>query len=368
MAKDYYDVLGVKKSASADEIKDAYRNLALKLHPDVNKDKAAEEKFKEVNEAYAVLSDPEKRSQYDAYGPAAFNQRYTQEDIFRNFDVESIFRNMGIDFGFDNDIVSQMFGFGPQRGADAGNDILARVDVTLQEAAHGASKTLGVRHIKACDRCSGKGYEPGTKLIKCESCGGTGQLRVTRRTPFGVMQTIGTCPKCGGSGKAFEKACKACNGRGSVQAEEKIDVTIPKGVMTGTRLRLRGMGDFGKGRRGDLYIDISVQRDREFAREGDNVQADLHIPLHIALLGGEMDAPTLDGDKKVRIEEGTQNGSKIVLRGCGMPHFNGSGSGDEILNITIDMPKHLTKEQKELVKRFSDMGEGGDKKRAFGLF
>jgi molecular chaperone DnaJ len=367
MPKDYYEVLGVKKSASADEIKDAYRNLALKLHPDVNKDKAAEEKFKEVNEAYAVLSDPQKRSQYDAYGADAFNQRYTQEDIFRNFDMESIFRNMGIDFGFDNDVMSQMFGFTPQRGGDIGNDILARLNVTLQEVAHGTNKSLGVRHIKSCDRCGGRGNEPGSRLIKCERCNGTGQLRETRRTPFGIIQTVGACPKCGGAGKSFEKPCRSCGGRGAVQGEDKVDVTIPKGVITGTRLRLKGMGDFGKDRHGDLYIDISVQKDRIFEREGDDVHADLHIPLHVALLGGEVMAPTLDGEKKVSISEGTQNNNKLVMRGNGIPHFNSGGSGDEVLNIIVDLPKRLTKEQKDLVKKFSEQGDEG-KKKSFGIF
>ena len=368
MAEDYYGILGVSKSASADEIKNAYRTLALKLHPDVNKSKQAEEKFKKINEAYAVLGEPDKRKQYDSFGPDAFNQRFTQEDIFRNANFNDIFKNMGFDFGPDNDIFSQMFGFTPQRSADVGNDILARVNVTLQDAAHGATKILNVRHVKACGRCDGKGYEPGTRMIKCERCNGTGQLRQTQRTPFGVMQTIGTCSSCGGAGRTFEKPCKSCGGRGAMQAEDRIDVTIPKGVSTGMRLRLAGMGDFGKDRRGDLYIDIGVQQDRRFERKADDVHADLHIPLHVALLGGEVMAPTLDGDKKVSIEEGTQNNSKVVMRDHGIPHFNRSGAGDEILNIIVDLPKHLSRDQKELVKKLSDSGSDGDKRRMFGIF
>lgn len=357
MPEDYYKVLGVSKNASEADIKNAYRALALKLHPDVNKSKEAEEKFKKINEAYAVLGDPEKRQQYDSYGPDVFNQRYTQEDIFRgaNFtDFDDLFKSMGINFGSNNDIFGQMFGFTPQRSADVGNDILARVNVTLQDAGHGATKTLGVRHVKVCDRCGGQGYEPGTKVIRCDKCNGNGQVKETRRTPFGVMQTIGTCPKCGGTGKSFETACKTCRGRGAVQAEDKVNVTIPKGVNTGMRLRLAGMGDYGKDRRGDLYMDINVQTDRRFTRDDDDIHADLHIPLQTALLGGKVSAPTIDGEKNVDIAEGTQNNSKVVLKDQGVPHFNRSGSGDEILNIIVDLPKHLSKEQKELVKKFSD--------------
>ena len=368
MPEDYYKVLGVSKTASETDIKNAYRALALKLHPDVNKSKEAEEKFKKINEAYAVLGDTEKRQQYDSYGPDVFNQRYTQEDIFRgaNFnDFNDLFKSMGINFGSDNDIFGQMFGFTPQRSADVGNDILARVGVTLQEAAHGATKTL-VRHIKACDRCDGKGYEPGTKMIRCDKCNGNGQIRESRRTPFGIMQTIGTCPACGGAGKTFEKACKACGGRGATQAEDKVNVTIPKGVSTGMRLRLAGMGDYGKDRHGDLYMDINVQADRRFTRDGDDVHADLHIPLQTALLGGKAAAPTIDGEKNIDIGEGTQNNSKVVLKEQGIPHFNRSGAGDEILNIIVDLPKHLSREQKELVKKFSE--PDGTGKSKFWMF
>ena len=369
MPEDYYKVLGVSKNASADEIKNAYRTLALKLHPDVNKSKQAEESFKKINEAYAVLGDAEKRQQYDSYGPDAFNQRFTQEDIFRGANFDDIFKSMGFNFGSDSDIFSQMFGFTPQRSADMGNDILARVSVTLQDAAHGATKTLGVRHVKACERCDGKGYEPGTKMTKCERCNGAGQIRETRRTPFGVMQTIGTCSKCGGAGKTFEKACKSCGGRGAVQAEDRVNVTIPKGVSTGMRLRLAGMGDFGKDRRGDLYIDINVQTDRRFARDGDDLHADLHIPLQTALLGGKATAPTIDGEKSIDVNEGTQNNSKVVLKEHGIPHFNRSGAGDEILNIIVDLPKHLSKEQRDLVKKFSGIdGTDGSKSGKFWMF
>lgn len=368
MAKDYYEVLGISKSASADQIKSAYRELALKFHPDKNKDKGAEEKFKEINEAYAVLSDAEKRKQYDAYGPEQFNQQYSQEDIFRNFDFESVFKNMGFDtgsFGGD-DFFESMFGFNPNRGA-VGNDILARMQISLKEAAHGTKESLSVRHIKLCDRCKGNGAEPSTRIIKCPTCNGTGQARTTTRTPFGVIQTIGVCPTCRGRGKTYEKACKKCNGSGVVHADDKVEVVIPKGVSTGTRLRLAGMGDYGNGEPGDLYIDIQVKDDRTFKRIGDDLHTEISIPLHVALLGGEVSAPTIEGERKIKIEEGTQNNSKLTLKNEGMPHFRGSGKGDEIVNITVDIPKKLTNEQKEIVKKLANLDDDS-KKRKFGLF
>lgn len=368
MAKDYYEILGVAKTASQDEIKRAYRKLAMRYHPDKNKDKDAEGRFKEINESYAVLSDPEKRKQYDAYGPDAFSQRFSQEDIFRGANFEDIFRSMGFNFGGfgSDDIFSSMFGFGQQRG-DIGNDILTNTSISLAEAAHGATKTVSVRHIKECDKCNGSGAEPGSKVSKCAACNGSGQMRQTARTPFGVIQTVTTCTRCRGSGKAFEKLCKACGGHGATQKEERIDVDVPKGVSTGMRLRLSGMGDYGKDRTGDLYIDIEVKDDTRFERHGDDLHSDLHIPLHVALLGGSVEAQTLDGTKAVHIEEGTQNNSKVFMTGDGIPHFRRSGSGDLVLNIVVDIPKRLSQEQKDLVRKLSG-SDSDSKKRKFGVF
>ncbi|MGI0133506.1 MAG: DnaJ C-terminal domain-containing protein, partial [Candidatus Micrarchaeaceae archaeon] len=335
---------------------------------DKNKDKNAENLFKEINESYAVLSDPDKRKQYDAYGPDAFSQRFSQEDIFRNFDFESVFRNMGFNIGGfgSDDIFGSMFGFGQQRG-DIGNDILTNVSVSLSDAAHGATKTLSVRHIKTCEKCKGSGAEPGSKILKCPNCNGTGQMRQTARTPFGVIQTVSGCNRCGGSGKTFERLCKSCNGHGAMQKEDKIDVQVPKGVSTGMRLRLNGMGDYGRDRIGDLYIDVDVKADGKFERQEDDLHADLHIPLHVALLGGDVDAPTLDGSKRVHIDEGAQNNSKIFMTGEGMPRFRRSGAGDLILNVVVDIPKRLTHEQKDLVRKLA--GDDPDnKKKKFGVF
>ncbi|MCL5404442.1 MAG: molecular chaperone DnaJ [Candidatus Marsarchaeota archaeon] len=367
MAKDYYDILGVKKNASGDEIKQAYRKLAMQYHPDRNKSPDAEEKFKEINEAYAVLSDPEKRKQYDTFGPEQFNRRYTEEDIFRGFDFQDIFRNMGFDvggaggfsgFGNIDDIFDSLFNTG-SRGGSRGNDILAKVSISLEDAVRGATKQILVRHITACDRCNGTGAEPGSSMVQCPTCRGHGQVTATRRTPFGVMQTITTCPTCNGTGKIPEKKCKKCSGTGRIQKEEHIDVSIPRGVDSGTRLRLKGMGDYGDSHRGDLYIDIEVKSDPRFKREGDNLATAVRIPFYTAILGGKVEVPTLSGSKEITVSPGTQNGDTIILKGEGVPRFNRSGSGDEIIRIAIDMPKRLTQEQEEILRRYMET-EGKD--------
>ncbi len=375
MAKDFYDVLGVKKGASLDEIKQAYRKLALQYHPDRNKSKEAEEKFKEINEAYAVLSNPEKRKQYDAYGPDQFNQRFSEEDIFRGFDFQNIFRNMGFDvgdqgfsgFGNIDDIFDNLFNRGSQYGQGTrGNDILARVRLSMLEAVNGATKTLTIKHIAQCDRCAGTGAEPGSKVITCPTCNGRGQVANARRTPFGVMQTITTCPTCGGSGKVPEKKCRKCGGTGRIQKDDSVEVEIPKGVDTGTRLRLRGLGDYGTSRRGDLYIDVEVEPDPRFKRKGDDLVTTIHVPFYTAILGGTIEAPTIDGSESVKISPGTQSGDTAVIKGKGVPRFNRAGVGDEIIRIQVDLPKKMTQEQEELIRKYAETeGDSSSKKKRF---
>ncbi len=375
MAKDFYDVLGVKKGASLDEIKQAYRKLALQYHPDRNKSKEAEEKFKEINEAYAVLSNPEKRKQYDAYGPDQFNQRFSEEDIFRGFDFQNIFRNMGFDvgdqgfsgFGNIDDIFDNLFNRGSQYGQGTrGNDILARVRLSMLEAVNGATKTLTIKHIAQCDRCAGTGAEPGSKVITCPTCNGRGQVANARRTPFGVMQTITTCPTCGGSGKVPEKKCRKCGGTGRIQKDDSVEVEIPKGVDTGTRLRLRGLGDYGTSRRGDLYIDVEVEPDPRFKRKVDDLVTTIHVPFYTAILGGTVEAPTIDGSESVKISPGTQSGDTAVIKGKGVPRFNRAGVGDEIIRIQVDLPKKMTQEQEELIRKYAETeGDSSSKKKRF---
>ena len=375
MPKDFYEVLGLKKSASEDEIKKAYRTLALKYHPDRNKEPGAEEHFKEINEAYAVLSDHEKRRMYDTYGTEQFNMRYSEEDIMRNFNIDEVLRSMGIDFGFGSmggDPFGMFGNFGGQRG-DFGSDLLANVEITLREAATGTERKITLNHVKRCERCGGSGAEKGSGRIKCDKCNGAGQVRTTHRTPFGIMQSVATCNRCGGSGSVIEKKCKSCQGIGKLRSEDRIDVKIPRGVSNGTRLRLKGMGDFGVDRTGDLYIDVEVEEDERFRRDGDDIRYTLHVPFYQAILGAEVTVPTLTGEEELKIPKGTKNMEILVMRGKGMPHFGSSGQGDQIVTVFVDIPSRINQEQEELIRKFAyaDGGAHGkedQKRKKFGVF
>ncbi len=372
MTDDYYGVLGVPKDATQDQIKKAYRELALKLHPDRNKSKDAEEQFKKVNEAYAVLGDPEKRKQYDTYGPAGFGQRYSEEDIFRGYNFEDIFRDLGLninfgsDFSSSGDIFSSMFG--GARAQNRGRDILHNLTITLEEVAEGTKKEMYIKHIKRCPKCNGAGNEPGSRIIKCPKCNGSGRINKVANTFFGRMQVVTTCDMCAGSGKTYERKCSACGGRGGVVDTEKVEVQIPPGVSDGMRLRLEGMGDFSQYGSGDLYIEISTKEHRIFRRDGDDIYTNVRVPFHTAILGGNIIIPTLKGTKEITIDEGTQQGKKIVLKGEGIKRFRSNSRGDEIVSIEIDIPTHLSKEEKDIISRFRELDEntkGGGKKFRF---
>ena len=369
MPRDYYSLLGVPKSASADEIKQAYRKLALELHPDRNPSKEAQEKFKEVNEAYAVLGDPEKRKQYDAYGPAGFSQHYSQEEIFRNFDFEQIFKDMGINFGNmgmggTDDFFGSLFG-GTARNRNVGQSILYKMDLTLEQIAKGTQQEISVRHVKMCGNCGGTGAEPGSKIVKCPECNGRGQVATVSNTFFGRMQTVTTCARCGGRGKSYEKRGRVCNGKGGVVLNDKLSVAIPAGVSEGTRLRLGGMGDYGSGGKGDLYVEVHEIKHSVFDREGDNIYANVKVPFYTAILGGRIIVPTLDGQKELTVDQGTQQGKQIVLKGAGIKRLRGNSSGDEIVTVNIDIPKSLTQQQRELIEKFSS--SEGDGRKRFGF-
>lgn len=368
MEKDYYGVLGIPKNATKEQVKEAYRKAVLKYHPDVNKDPSAEEKMRDLNEAYAVLGDDQKRTQYDTYGSTTFHQRFSEEDIFRGFDLNQIFREMGINsgFGFDTD----MFGgfFNQQPNKELGQSILYKIDLTLEEVAKGTNKEVTIKHVRECDRCKGSGGEPGAKLSKCDHCNGSGYTNVTRSTMLGRINTITTCTHCGGRGKLYEKRCRSCGGNGGAVKSENVSVTIPAGMESGMRLRLARMGDYGKDGSGDLFIEVNELNHKVFTRSGDNILANVQIPFYTAMLGGEITVPTLGGSRKVAIEPGTPQGKQITLKNEGIRRLRGSGAGDEIITVNITIPKSLSHEETELVDKFRALHEGQDQKKKFGIF
>ena len=362
MSDDFYNILGVSKTASQDEIKKAYRELALKYHPDRNSGKDAEEKFKKINEAYAVLGNEDKRKQYDAYGPERFNQQYSEEDIFRGFNINDIFKDMGFNIDFGNG----RFSYGENA---RGNDIIYRMRLSFMESAKGVDKAIEVKHIGKCTNCSGSGGEPGSKVVKCNICRGSGSVRRVVNTFFGAMQTVTTCNECGGAGSFFEKKCKECRGKGGVYKTEKVDVKIPPGVKDGMRLRLEEMGDYSKHGSGSIYIDIAVTKDETFEREGDNIYTTFKIPFYTAIIGGDIEVPTLDGVKKISISPGTQNNSEIKLKNQGIRRLGTQSYGDEIVTLEIDIPKTITKQEEDLIKQFKDIhGASPKDKKKFNIF
>ena len=374
MARDYYNVLGVQKGTSQAQIKEAYRKLVLKYHPDVNKSDEAKAKMQEINEAYAVLGNDEKKKQYDAYGPEMFNRQFSQEDIFSGFNVEDIFREMGVNINFGGfgggDLLGGFFG-GQQGQSNRGQSILYRLDLGLEDIARGSTKKISVKHLKRCSRCSGRGGEPGSKEIKCRRCKGTGYISRQQRSMFGSINTVTACDECGGAGRYYEKTCRICSGKGGAITTESVEVSIPAGVRDGMRLRLEGMGDFGIGGDGDLYVEIHEIAHPDFQRDGDNLITKVNIPVYTAVLGGNIVVPTLtNGGKEVYIDKGTQQGKHIYIRGEGIKRLNGSVSGDEIVIVNIDIPKDLSREERELMERFKDIGElrKGEGRKKYGFF
>lgn len=369
--KDYYEVLGVPRNATKDDIKRAYRKLAMQYHPDRNKSPDAEEKFKEISEAYAVLSDDQKRAEYDMYGHTGFDRMYSTEDIFRsaNFrDFEDIFRSMG--FGEDPfDLFGSMFGFereGRVRSYDIGADLRTEVEITLEEAARGTKRSLSYLRNAPCPKCKGSGAEPGTGLRTCSKCGGRGQIRSTRRMGFMTFTSVSTCPQCKGTGHAYEKPCSECKGTGRKRITQDLSIDIPPGIRDGMRLRLPGYGEYGKDGKGTLYVYVRIARHKIFERKGDNLFVTVPISFAQAALGGEIEVPTLFGKTKLKIPEGTQSHSEFVIRNEGMPHFNSREHGDLIVRVVVEVPKKLTKKQRELLKQFEE--ESGKKRWFFGIF
>ena len=354
--RDYYEVLGVQKSASKDEIKDAYRKLAMQYHPDRNKAPEAEEKFKEISEAYAVLSDDEKRQQYDTLGHPDFDQRYTQEDIFRGADFSSIFRDLGGGFG---DIFRYFFGGGFGGGfnerVNRGQDLAYELEITLEEAAKGAEKDIEIPRTEKCEVCHGSGASPGTSPRTCPRCNGAGQVQNMRKSSFAMYVQVTPCPNCRGKGVLIESPCKNCRGTGLVRKRRKISVKIPMGIDEGYQLRLRGEGEMAPngGEAGDLYVLVRIRPNEFFMRDGDDLLHVLIIGYPQAALGAEVSVPTLEGPLTVKLHPGTQPGEVIRLKGKGMPRFRGYGKGDLLVRVGISVPEKLTQHQRALLEELA---------------
>ena len=354
--KDYYEVLGVQKNASKDEIKDSYRKLAMQYHPDRNKEPEAEEKFKEISEAYAVLSDDEKRRQYDTLGHAGFDQRYTQEDIFRGADFSTIFRDLGGGFG---DLFRYLFGGGFGGGyeerVNRGRDLAYEIEITLEEAATGTEKEITIPRTEKCEVCNGTGASPGTTPRTCPRCHGAGKIQNMRKSSFAMYVQVTPCPECRGKGVLSDSPCKDCRGTGLTRKHRKITVKIPPGIDEGYQLRLRGEGEAAPngGETGDLYVIGHIRPNERFIRDGDNLLHVLIIGYAQAALGTEVTVPTLDGEETVKIHPGTQVGEVIRVRGKGMPRFRGYGRGDLLVRVGIAVPEKLTRRQRELLEELA---------------
>ena len=351
--RDYYEVMGVPKNASDDEVKKAYRKLAKEYHPDLNPgDKDAEAKFKEVNEAYEVLSDKDKRARYDQFGHAGVDPNFGGgaggSPFQGDFDFGDIFNSVFGGFG----------GFGgrqanpnaPRRGSDAE----AVIDVTFEEAAKGCKKTITYQRVEDCADCHGSGAKAGTSPATCSNCSGTGQVRVNQRTPFGVVQTMRTCDKCKGKGKIIDSPCKSCGGTGKNRRQKTLEINVPAGVADDQLLRVSGQGNAGinGGPTGDLLLGIHVHPHPIFERKGNDIWCEIPITFTQAALGDEVVVPTLDGDVSYQVHEGTQPGDIFKLKNKGIENLTGRGRGDQYVRVMIEVPKNLSKEQKEILQQF----------------
>lgn len=356
MAQDYYEILGISRDATKEEIKKAYKRLAKKYHPDLHKgDKQKEAKFKEINEAYKVLSDDKKRANYDRFGNADFSQDFAGFSGFSGF-------SEGFDFG---DIFEGIFGgvagaaggFSRRRG----NDLVTHLKITLEDAYHGTEKTIILNKQEICSRCKGTGAYSDSDIVTCSDCHGSGHIRRTRRTPFGMFSTTTTCSKCSGIGKEVKKYCSVCDGEGKEAKAKRIKVKIPPGIHSGQKLRVKGEGEVGDPGMppGDLFVKIIVKEHEKFERKEDDIYVSVPISFVQAALGTEITVDTLSGKVKLKIPAGTQSHTLFRLRGKGMPKLHGFGYGDEKVQVIVQVPEKLTKKQKELLQEFAEAG--GDK-------
>lgn len=364
--QDYYEVLGVGKNASTSEIKKAYRSLAKKFHPDVNKSHEAEGRFKEISEAYEVLADEKKRSTYDQFGHAGVSGQFSGGGFswndFSHFgDIEDLF---GGEF-FGRNIFDVFFGGGrrSQRGPARGDDLRYDMEIILEDAFHGVEQDIKIPRMESCETCAGSGAKPGTKPVSCPECGGSGQSRQERRTPFGVFATVSTCRRCKGEGKSIDDPCDECKGSGSVVADRMIHVKIPAGVSSGSHLRLRGEGSAGArgGEPGDLYVVVYVKPHGFFERVEDDLVCEIPVTFSQVALGAQIEVPTIEGKAKLKIPAGTQTNTVFRLKDAGMPHLQGRGRGDEHVKVIVETPKKPSKDMKKILEELDRIEERNGK-------
>jgi len=369
--RDYYDVLGVSKNASADEIKKAFRRKAVELHPD--KEGGDEAKFKELNEAYEVLKDPSKKQRYDQFGHAGVGGAAGGSNPFEGFGGFGGAGGQNINFDFGDlglgDIFSSFFGGGtPGQGRgrrpSRGNDIEARVEVSFEDAVFGTETDLHITLDDTCEHCKGTTAEPGYELKACETCGGSGQVITQTRTVFGNIQQAAVCPTCHGTGKVPEKVCSVCHGKGVQSKKQTISLKIPAGIDDGATIRLREHGEaIANGTKGDLYVQVRVKPHKKFTREGELILSNEHISMAEAALGTEIDVDTVDGPIRMKVPAGTQSGSDFKLSNHGVPHLNAKTRGAHIVTVIVDTPTKLNAKQQELLKEFQKAG--GNQKHKF---
>lgn len=360
MAANYYDLLGVNKSASADDIKKAFRTKAHQFHPDKSTGDA--EKFKQINEAYQVLSDAEKRQQYDQYGQT-FDQARRQGGgpAGGGFGQSGAPFGGNVDFGDLGDIFGDMFGFGGgarRRAAARGSDIQATLQVAFRTAAFGGEEKIELHHHVVCNRCAGQGAEPGSSTETCSTCRGSGQVQTVQQTILGAMQSVQTCPNCRGEGTIVKTKCTQCHGQGRQEKTETLTVKIPAGIADGQRIKLSGKGEAGtRGTpAGDLYLEVDVAKDRTFTRDDDDILTVIGIPLTTAVVGGTVKIETLDGPLTMKVPAGTPSGKVFVLKSKGITHLRGRGRGDHRVTVDIQVPTHLSAKAKKLFKELQDEG------------
>ncbi len=359
--RDYYEILGVTKTASGEEIKKAYRKVAMQYHPDRNPgNKEAEENFKEAAEAYEVLSDPDKKAKYDRYGHAAFAPGSGGFSGSTNVNMEDIFSQFGDIFG--DDIFGSFFGGGGRRGGTSrshgtrGSNLRIKLKMNYEEMSKGATKNIKVKKYVSCATCSGSGAKDKGSIQTCSTCGGSGQVRKVTNTFLGQMQTVSTCPTCNGEGSIVTSKCNVCKGEGRVYGEETVNINIPAGVQEGMQLSLGGKGNAGErgGMAGDLIVLIEEEAHKELQRDGLNVAFELHISFPDAVFGTQVEVPTIDGRAKIKIPPGTQSGKIFRLKGKGFPEVNGYGRGDQLIHVNVWTPQIVTHDEKEMLNQMNE--------------